>query len=172
MPTHPGIELRMETIVVGYEGSDASERALERAAELAEALRARLVVVRVSRSSRLPATVPVPEPKTVFVPGPAGGAIPPEPMLPPSEPERPEPKELAQRQLEQARMTLARRQVEAEYVAEVGSPAERLLEVADRQDADLLVVGSREHGLVERLLARPVEELIARRAHRDVLLVH
>jgi nucleotide-binding universal stress UspA family protein len=167
-----GYQPNIDTIVVGYEGSEASERALERAAELAEALRARLVVVSVSRSSRLTATVPVPEPRTVFVPGPAGGAIPPEPMLPSSEPERPEPKELAQQQLEQARMMLARRQVEAEYVAEVGPPAERLLEVADRQHADLLVVGSREHGLVERLLARPVEETVARHAHRDVLLVH
>jgi len=160
----------MDTIVVGYAGSAASERALERVAELAEALRARLVVVSVSRSSRLPATVP--EPETVLVPGLAGGAIPPGPMLPKAEQERPAPKELAQRQLEQARMTLARRQVEAEYVAEVGPPAERLLEVAEQLDADLLVVGSREHGLVERLLARPIEKTVARQAHRDVLLVH
>ena len=162
----------MDTIVVGYKTSDASERALERAAELAEALHARLIVVCVSRSSRLPATVAVPEPETVFVPSPAGGAVPPGPVLPEREPARPEPRELAQRQLEQARMTLSRRQVEAEYVAEVGPPAERLLEVAEQRDADLLVVGSREHGLVERLLARPVEEAVARRAHRDVLLVH
>src|SRR6266566_4570507 len=100
----------MDTIVVGYEGSDASERALERAADLAEALRARLVVVSVSRSSRLPATVPMPEREPLFVPGPAGGAIPPGPILPESEPALPEPKEIVQRQLEQARTTLARRQ--------------------------------------------------------------
>src|SRR5262249_49875640 len=43
---------------------------------------------------------------------------------------------------------------------------------ADERDADLLVVGSREHGLLERLLARSVEEAVARRAGRDVLLVH
>jgi nucleotide-binding universal stress UspA family protein len=161
----------METIVVGYDGSDASGRALERAAELAEALRARLVVVSVERSGRLPTTVPVPEPETMFVPSPAG-VVPPGATLPEPERERPEPKELARRQLEQAWMRLARRQLEAEYVAEVGSPAERLLEVADQRDADLLVVGCREHGLVERLLARSVDETVARRASRDVLLVH
>jgi len=161
----------METIVVGYDSSDASKRALERAAELAEALRARLVVVSVSRSSHLSATVPVPVPERVLVPGPAGGAMSPVPILPEPESARPDATELAQRQLEQARMTLARRQVEAEYVAEVGTPAERLLEVADRHDADLLVVGSREHGLVERLLTQSVEKAVARRAHRDVLLV-
>ena len=162
----------METIVVGYEGSVASGRALERAADLAEALRARLVVVSVERSSRVPAAVPVPEFEAVFVPSPAGGAVPPAATLPEPPPDRPEPKELAQRQLEQARMTLARRQLEVEYVAEAGPPAERLLEIADQRDADLLVVGSREHGFVERLLARPVDETVARRASRDVLLVH
>ena len=93
--------------------------------------------------------------------------------LPAPEAERfPEPNELAQRQLEQARMTLARRRVEAEYMAEVGEPAERLLAVANERSADLIVVGAREHGLLERLLGRPVEKAVARRAEHDVLLVH
>jgi nucleotide-binding universal stress UspA family protein len=119
----------MEAIVVGYDGSEAAERALARAAELGEALTARLVVVSVSRERRLPVTAPVLESESVFVPSPVGG-----PMsagqtmpLPDVDQERlPEPKELAQRQLEQARMSLARRRVEAEYVAEIGDAAERL----------------------------------------------
>jgi nucleotide-binding universal stress UspA family protein len=160
----------MQTIVVGYDGSPESERALDRAAELGEGLAARLVVVSVERSSRVPVAVPVPKPEPGLVPSPAGGALP--PSLPEPEPARPEPKDLARRQLEQARMALARRRVEAEYLAEVGSPAERLLEVAEQREADLLVVGRRQHGLLERLLARPVEEAVARRARRDVLLVH
>jgi nucleotide-binding universal stress UspA family protein len=69
-------------------------------------------------------------------------------------------------------MSLARRTAETEYVVELGDPAERLLEVADRCDADLIVVGSREHGFLERLLGRPVDEAVARRSERDVLLVH
>jgi nucleotide-binding universal stress UspA family protein len=84
----------------------------------------------------------------------------------------PEPEELARSDLERARSYLSHRQVEAEYVAEIGDPAERLLEAADRHDADLLVVGSRERGFHERLLGRPVDERVARRAHRDVLLAH
>jgi nucleotide-binding universal stress UspA family protein len=86
--------------------------------------------------------------------------------------EPPEPEELARRVLEQARAALTLRSVEAEYVAEIGAPAERLLEIADEHDADLIVVGTREHGFIERLLARPVDEEIARKAVRDVLLVH
>src|SRR5438874_12434507 len=135
----------MDAIVVGYDGSDAAERALARAADLAEVLSALLTVVSVSRSRRMPVAVPAPEPETVLVPStivgptPAGAAL----SLPEPEPERaPEPRELAQRQLDQARMSLARRRVEVEYVAEVGDPAERLLAAVDARDADLIVVGT------------------------------
>jgi nucleotide-binding universal stress UspA family protein len=69
-------------------------------------------------------------------------------------------------------MSLASRNVEAEYVVELGDPAERLLEVAEQRDADLIAVGSREHGFLERLLGRSVDERVARRSERDVLLVH
>ena len=165
----------MRTIIVGYDASDEAERALARAAELAEALSAQLVIVSVSRSRRVPVTVPVLEPAgPVPVPSGAGGPVATggSAPLPLPEPERvPEPKELAQRLLEQARMTLARRGIDAEYVAEVGPAAERLLDVAAERDAELIVVGSRERGVFERLVARPVEERIARHAGGDVLLV-
>jgi nucleotide-binding universal stress UspA family protein len=87
-------------------------------------------------------------------------------------PAPPEPEELAGRQLERARMSLASRNIETDYVVELGDPAERLLVVADERDADLIVVGSREHGFLERLLGRSVDEAVARRSRRDVLLVH
>jgi nucleotide-binding universal stress UspA family protein len=165
----------MQTIVVGYGGSEPAERALARAAELAEALSARLVVVSVSNEGRMPVTVAVREPETAFVPSPVGGPMGTGEAMGPlgAEPQRvPEPRELAQHALERARMTLARRRIEADYVAEVGAPAEKLLEIAEERNADLIVVGSGHHGLLERLLARPVDEAIARRASRDVLLVH
>ena len=68
--------------------------------------------------------------------------------------------------------SLASRELETEYVVELGDPAERLLDVADQRDADLIVVGSRERGFLERLLGRSVDEAVARRSERDVLLVH
>jgi nucleotide-binding universal stress UspA family protein len=165
----------VDTIMVGYDGLEAAERALARAAELGERLSARLVVVSVARSAPLPVTAPIGEPAPVFVPSPSGVPMPGADTMPPLEPEPQhfqEPKELAQRQLEHARMILARRHVEAEYVAEVGDPAARLLELAEERGADVLVVGSRARGLLERLLARPVDETVARRAACDVLLVH
>lgn len=92
--------------------------------------------------------------------------------LPQPVPAPPEPEELARRQLDRARRSLASRTVETEYVVELGDPAERLLEVAEQRDADLIVVGSREHGFLDRLLGRSVDEAVARRSERDVLLVH
>jgi nucleotide-binding universal stress UspA family protein len=161
----------MTSIVVGYDGSDAAERALQRAAEIAEAFSARLVVVSVSAYAPTPVTA-FDSAAGVVAPAPAGGvggaAIP----LPEPERELPEPEELARQQLERARTSLGRRRVEAEFVAESGEPADRLLELADRRDADLIVVGSREHGFLERLLGRSVDETVAKRAARDVLLVH
>ncbi len=163
----------MDTIVVGYDGSEASEHALARAADLAGAVAARLVVVSVSRMPHVPVPVPGVEPDSVLVASPVGGPMPAETPMPlPESAQAPGPEELARLQLERARMTLVRRGVEAEYVAELGPPAERLLDVAEQRDADLIVVGSRTHGFVERLLAQPVDEAVARRSGRDVLLVH
>jgi nucleotide-binding universal stress UspA family protein len=158
----------VNTIVVGYDGSDAAERALRRGAEVAEAFSARLLVVSVGGSTYAPA--PMAELGGVPVPGPIvpGGTVPPpEPTT-----AAPEPDELARQQLERARTALAGRRVDADYVVELGDPAERLLEVADQRDADLIVVGSRERGFLERLLGPAVDESVARRSERDVLLVH
>lgn len=160
----------MDTILVGYEGSEQADRALGRAAELAHALGAQLVVVSVVPASRPtavaevgPVAVPLPA-----APGPLGTGV----ALPvPEEPQH-DPKELGQHQLERARRSLSGRAVDVEYVAEVGDTAERLVALAEERSADLLVVGSREHGLLERLLARPVDEAVAKRARCDVLLVH
>jgi nucleotide-binding universal stress UspA family protein len=161
----------MDTIIVGCDGSEQAERALERAAELAQGLRARLVVVSVAPLSG--PTAPLVEAGSAGVPivgapGPIGTGVP----LPVPEEPMPEPEELAKHVLARARMSLARRGVDAEYVAEVGDTTERLLAVASEREADLLVVGSREHGFLEHLLGRPVDEAVAKRAACDVLLVH
>jgi nucleotide-binding universal stress UspA family protein len=166
----------MKLIVAGYDGSDAAERALGRAAEIAQAFSARLLVVSVTGLGQVPVRVPAFGtaaeliPPTAAGPVATGATVP----LPDYQPEQapPEPDELARRQLERARMSLAGKRVEAEYLVELGDPVERLLEVTEQRDADLIVVGSRERGFLERLLGHSVDEAVARRADRDVLLVH
>jgi nucleotide-binding universal stress UspA family protein len=104
----------MDRIIVGYDGSDGAERALERAAGPARSLAETLLVVSVVRSSRPAEAVSVVEfvgaPVTA-IPGPAGTVAP--MPVPAPEPPRPGPLELAQHQLERARMRLTRMRVEA-----------------------------------------------------------
>lgn len=157
----------MASIVVGYEGSEQAARVLERAAGLAEALSATLIVVSVAAPSGQSGA-----PTSAARPNPIEGLI-----VPPhhshggddtSTPEEPERRQA----LERARSALAGRALKAEYVIEVGDPAERLLAVAVERGSELIVVGRGEHGILERLRRRPAEEAVARHADCDVLIVH
>src|SRR5687767_12519536 len=64
----------MDTILVGYDGSEGAKRALVRAAELADAVGAGVLVVSVASSSRLAEAVPAIERDAALIPAiPAGG---------------------------------------------------------------------------------------------------
>src|SRR5204862_8218296 len=103
------------------------------AADIAQDLSARRVVVSVGGLATVAAPVSAAElPPAVAGPVAPGRTVPlPKPVS------AQEPEELARRQLEPARISLASRKVETEYLVELGDPAERLLEVADQWDADL-----------------------------------
>ncbi|MBA2474713.1 MAG: universal stress protein [Actinobacteria bacterium] len=146
----------LKTILVGFDASDSAERALGRGADLAEALGARLVVTSVAV---LPVSMPgidaaLPGAPAQFA---AAGV---------------DELELNERHLERARALLAERPVETEFVAEVGAPAERIVELAEEHGADLIVVGTREPGFLARLLQGSVSEDVSRATHRDVMIVH
>lgn len=136
----------MKTIVVGFDGTEAATRALDRAADLAVALQARLVVTSVA-----PVLVPVSH---------GSGAVDPT--------ETPEDHAA---QLEEARTRLASRSVEAELRTAIGDPSDAIVDVADEAGADLIVVGTREPNFVQRLLGQSVSGAVARHAHCDVLIV-
>ena len=147
----------MKTIVVGYDGSDPAKRALERARTLAEKLGSRLVVTSVAE--------PVAVAEDPYVPGDAIGLA--APAIVPV-PDRAE----ASRELKEAREALEATSLDVQYVATVGDAAQGIIDVADKHEADLIVVGTREPGFVDRVLGGDVSEAVSRRAHRDVLIVH
>jgi nucleotide-binding universal stress UspA family protein len=137
----------MKTIVVGYDGTEASDRALSRTADIAAAFGSSVILASVS---------PV---MTGAARG--GGTV--DPTHPPEESES---------MLSAGLGKLAERGVRAESVLGVGDPAEAIVELAAERNADLIVVGTREPGFFERLLGHSVSESVQRRATCDVLIVH
>jgi nucleotide-binding universal stress UspA family protein len=137
----------MSTIVVGYDETPGSQRALERAATLARALGARLVVTSVT-------------PLMVSIGRSAG------PIDPTDTPE------MHAKELAAAREYLEAQGIEADYQAAVGEPAEAIVQLAEERHAEMIVVGTREPNLIQRLTGQSVSESVSHQAHCDVLIVH
>jgi nucleotide-binding universal stress UspA family protein len=147
----------VKTILAAYDGTRSAERALTRAAELAGAFDSKVIVV----------SVAVLQPLTV--PGAFG-------LMPYYDPRE----DIGQR-VDEALLEEHRERVQAffvdlelpvEFASVTGEPAEQIVAAADEHDADLIVVGTREPGFLERLLGGSVSQGVARRSHRDVLIVH
>ena len=136
----------MKTIVLGYDDSPEAARALERTAELAVALDARVAVASVA-----PALQPV-----------GRGVGPYDPADPPERH-----RELARR----AAASLTERGITAEPVGGFGDAGEALVSLADERGAELIVIGMSHHPHVSRFVGG-VGEDVAHHAHCDVLLVH
>ena len=145
----------MKTIVASFDESEPAERALRRAADIAEAFDAMLVVAAV-------AVPPVPGAGVALLPGTS------ERLAEAATEEL----NLADQHLEQARRLLEDRGVRTEYVSLAGAPADRILELAEQRRADLIVVGVTELGFLERLLEGSVTDDVAHGTRRDVLIVH
>jgi len=135
----------MKTIVLGYDESPEASRAVERTAELAKALGARVIVTSVA-------------PIMAFS---ARGIGPYDPADPPER----------HRALGQdAAAILAEQGVATEMVTGLGDPGDAIVELADERGADLIVLGMSHHPQLSRILGS-VSEDVAHHAHCDVLLV-
>jgi nucleotide-binding universal stress UspA family protein len=148
----------MKTILVGYDGSSSAERALRRAAELAGAFGSKVVVV----------SVIAPQPVDT---GGAFGLMPYSAYIAGEADPRLD-EAIWQQHRNEIESFLGKAGVEAAFEGVVGEPVGEIVDAAERVDADLIVVGTREPGFLERLVTGSVSQGVARHASRDVLIVH
>ena len=137
----------MKRIVLAYDESDGAKAALERAAELTKAFGSELIVTSVA-------------PILANIGRSAG---PGDPADPPS---------AHVEELNHAQAYLEGQGVQAQYVTGLGHPAQTIAELAKERDADLIVLGTREVGVIGRLFGQSVSDQVAHQVHCDVLIVH
>ncbi len=145
----------MKTIVVGYDGHEAAQRALDRAIEEARERDAHLVVVAVVE---MPLNPEGPQNFGTLDDSPAR-------MIPLVEPPELEPVFRA------ARERIDAAGVQAEYSWAAGEPADAIVGEARDRKAELVVVGSHHHGLLSRLFGTDVAAEVKRTAGCDVIVV-
>jgi nucleotide-binding universal stress UspA family protein len=142
-------------ILVGYDGLDAADRALDRAIDEARNTGAHLVVLAVEEMSLNPEG---PQNFGTLDDSPAT-------MIPLAEPPGLEPV------LARARERLEAAGIEADYVWAAGEPAQEIVVAARERGVDLVVVGHHHHGLFGRLLGEDVAAGVKRAAGSEVLIV-
>jgi nucleotide-binding universal stress UspA family protein len=138
----------MKTILVAYDDTEPSRRALDRAATLAEAFGSRVLVTSIAplhySSPRLTLTV---KERGAGIAG-------------------------REEDMQQGKAILEERGIAAETMTARGEPATAIARLAEEQDVDLVIVGTRQPGAVQRLLGQSVSQGVSRKAHCDVLIVH
>lgn len=144
--------MEIHRLLYATDYSEASELALPVAVGLARTYDAELVVLHVAE--RLVDVVPV-----------AAGVPPIEMDL------EAEPSESARERLEEWAEERLPDDVSSSLELVDGDAAEMIVEVADEQDADIVVLGTQGHSRVERFLIGSVTEKVLRRAHCPVLVV-
>jgi nucleotide-binding universal stress UspA family protein len=134
----------MRKIVVGYDGSEASRRALERAVEFLDNGGPVTVVTAVHLGS------PTVHGATAILPE-----------------ERAEQRE----RLEEARSLLSKRGIETRAIEGTGDPADVIVEEAKELGADLVLVGTHGKNVAKRLVLGSFSTKVVHDAPCDVLVV-
>lgn len=141
----------VKTVVVGVDGSEGSTRAAEHGASIARKWGAKLLLVTVVRTPEgwwgIGGAPPTPEALSVAL------------------------IEGQKQILDEVEGHLDLAGVDHETIQELGDPATRMIVVCEEQDADLMVIGRRGAGLVERVILGSVADRLCHHAPCPVLLV-
>jgi len=142
----------MNLIISATDGSESADRAVAFAADLAKSINAKLLIVNVSEDHfsgselRLLDRLRVTE----------GDAL----------------EEISRRIVASAKAAAQDRgAVNVETITGAGDPAKVLMEIANREHGDAIVVGRRGHGLLEGLLLGGVSHKLSNLAHCVVMIV-
>lgn len=136
-----------QSILVAFDDTEPSRRALERAATLAEAYGSTVLITSIA-----PLVHSLPKV--------------------PATPERERPSRASSEDVERATASLVERGIAAESVEATGDPASAIATLAEKRGVDLVAIGSRGLGPVQRLLGQSVSQAVSRRVRCDVLIVH
>ncbi|NPA23126.1 MAG: universal stress protein [Crenarchaeota archaeon] len=134
-------------ILVAYDGSEIARRAVSWAIQLAKALGAKLYVLYV---------VNVPPEVRAFL---TAGTILNEAL------------KSGMKVLEQIKPDLDKEGVRYDLVVEIGDPGEKIVEFADKINADLIVMGHRGLSGIKKLLVGSVCDKVIKCSNRPVLVV-
>lgn len=135
----------LKRILVAFDGSPSAFTAFDFAADLAAAFRSELLVLAVIR---------LPEPTTSLELGAVLDSM----------------KEHYEKDMAALRARLGERAALRTRV-EVGHPAEHIVAVAERERADLIVMGRRGHTAIARWMLGSVSERVLRYAHCPVTVI-
>jgi nucleotide-binding universal stress UspA family protein len=141
------------SIVVGTDGSDTAREAVRQAAELAARIGAKLRIV------------------SAYEPVPAGRLREEAQQVPADLEWLVNPREEVDATLRDAAATARANGVEAETYARQGDPADAILDVAEEQSADLIVVGNKGMTGARRFLLGSVPNRVSHHAPCSVLII-
>jgi nucleotide-binding universal stress UspA family protein len=145
----------MQRILVGFDGTDAGRRALDRAAAEAQASHGRVTVVSVAN---VPLSPDVPRYFGTLddISSDEGAALAPPPDL--------------VDHLNEAREHLASHGIDADLAWAAGEPGHEIVEMAKQVRANVIVVGEHHHGFLSGLFGGDVDAEVEKAAGCDVIL--
>ena len=134
-------------LLVGYDGSSESEKAVEMALSLAQCLDASILIFAVARP---------PEPST---------SVELEAVLDDA-------KEHFEEGFKKIREKAKEHEIELQTATAVGHPAEQIIHRAEADGIDLIILGRRGRSMISRMMLGSVSERTLRYAHCPVMVVH
>lgn len=137
----------MKTILVCYEERPVAHRVLERSAELAKALDAHVIVTSVAPVLHVVR---------------AGGPV--DPVDPPARHE--------EEVVEAAKTLTEMGLTSVDTVIGFGDVADTIVALAEEREADMIVLGAHDGGMISRLLGTSTTDAVAHKSPIDVLIVH